>query len=220
MENPSPRRGDRGRYLTEKMFPRYVLYVVFFAALTGCAKEHPMVQLKSGQPDDALGVEAIDNSAIESAKVSHSENNPYRNAYDSPDTYDTWINDKNGGGAYGDLNYKLHDNISDVLREHFREVPIPHGFAGSSDPDDRYSAFTYQNWDWFDPTCQVHVQIVAHKISRELLGRLQSLLVDDCADWCIVLLASADRNFDNRYELLIFADSVKVPQGYMAEYAE
>jgi hypothetical protein len=103
-------------------------------------------------------------------------------------------------------------------------MPIPrnydHSQGDATKPDSRYLAFAYHNWDWFDPNCEVRVQIVAHQISRHLLARFQTLLTDEFADWCIVLLASTDRHFDNKYELLVFADSVKVPSTYMAEYGK
>jgi len=124
--------------------------------------------------------------------------------------------------AYDALNSKLHEKIASVLLKHFSDHPIPEA-EKDRDADwlrdrERYEFYTHQNWDWYGPSQECYVVVLASEIDMELVKSLQSLLQGEYANWEIVLIGSNDFRMDNDYELVLFSDAIIVPESFEQAY--
>jgi hypothetical protein len=111
--------------------------------------------------------------------------------------------------TYGKLNQKLHDALREISKAHFRETPVPDSLKEDREP--YYTHFTYQNSDWYGPSYECYIVVIADYISADLLKKFQGLLVDDFRDWCIQVVVSESYDFGDGDAIVIFSDQVLVP---------
>jgi hypothetical protein len=112
---------------------------------------------------------------------------------------------------YGRLNQALHEQLRSLSHEHFASVPIPAEIREKRGDETYFTPFTYQHYDWYGPTYECYIAVLADYISADLLARFQSLLRSEYRDWCIVVVASEDLDFDTDHEIAVFSDQVLVP---------
>ncbi|PHS04751.1 MAG: hypothetical protein COA78_16145 [Blastopirellula sp.] len=110
---------------------------------------------------------------------------------------------------YDHLNEKLHDELRRVSKEHFASTPVPPELQKDSEP--YLTPFTYQNYDWYGPSYECYIVVIAEYISADLLRKFQMLLEGDHQDWCIQVISSETPDFDNGHEIAIFSDLIVVP---------
>jgi hypothetical protein len=115
--------------------------------------------------------------------------------------------------VYAELNNRLHDQMTEVARAHFRGVAAPTAYAAggrdTSFQEEIGTLFTYQNLDWYGPSYEGYIAVLDGYISSDLLIAFQSLLVNDFSDWCIVVVPSPDINFgDDGREIAIFSNQI------------
>jgi hypothetical protein len=112
--------------------------------------------------------------------------------------------------AYGRLNHNLHEALRRVSREHFDGVPVPDWIEEEQGAESVFTPFTSQNYDWYSPSYECYILVLADYMSAELLRKFQALLQGEYADWCIQVVGSDDLRFDNDHEIAIFSDEVLV----------
>lgn len=112
--------------------------------------------------------------------------------------------------TYGCLNDRLHEELTRVSKEHFAETPVPPewGLDKTDWLASVFTPFTYQNTDWYGPTYECYIVVLTDYISADLLGRFQGLLCGDFQNWCIQVVGSEERNFDNDHEMAVFSDQI------------
>ncbi|MGB7323444.1 MAG: hypothetical protein WBD31_01140 [Rubripirellula sp.] len=183
-----------------------------------------MNQIRNGTRQH--GIRFASANAIESAIEHHSDNGPFRGVYDSPESYDRWIDAEDGGRRYGKLHSQLHEKLEAALSQHFQSFPIPDGYDHSHtdvrSKENRYQAYTYQNWDWFDNNSQVGFQIAGICLSRELIELLQELLVDEHEGWALIAYSSTTEEFDEpeSFKILVTKESAMIPDSLAKLYKE
>ena len=111
----------------------------------------------------------------------------------------------------------LHEKIRDAARDYFRDTPLPIEYQRRrKDPtllQQIGTAFTYQNPDWYGPTYEVYVGVLARYLSTDLLLAFQNLLVGEHGGWCIVVYACQDIDFEGQYEIILFSDHALIQKG-------
>jgi hypothetical protein len=111
--------------------------------------------------------------------------------------------------AYDKLNQRLHDELRRASKEYFESTPIPPDLQREHDP--YFTHFTYQNYDWYGPSYECYIVVLGEYLTADLLERFQSLLVGEYEDWCVQVVVSKSRDFDNDYEVAVFSDQIIVP---------
>lgn len=111
---------------------------------------------------------------------------------------------------YGRLNDELHEKMTATARKHFKGTRIGDDYPKGGVRVDFLkrigTAFTYQNGDWYGPTYECYIGVLAAYISGKLLLALQRLLKGDFANWCIVVGLCQDSSFGDGAEILVFSD--------------
>ncbi|MCS7471717.1 hypothetical protein NZK35_34150 [Stieleria sp. ICT_E10.1] len=191
--------------------------------MLGCNTQSPIMYLHTIDAKNDLGVQVVTPDEIEAELDRHSDRSPFKAEYKASERA-TWLEADDGGRRYGAIDGRLQLKLENFLTEHFRSFPIPdgyyHGVTSTESPDDRYKAYAYQLWDWFDDCCQIRFQVAGDVVSRELIAGLQGLLVGEFSNWCIVMLAPMSDNFDDidGVEIAVFANSVLIPREFAVHY--
>jgi hypothetical protein len=109
---------------------------------------------------------------------------------------------------YDRLNEWLHEQLRKESKKHFKSVPVPTWVQEKRGDETLFPPFTYQNLDWYGPSYECYIVVLADFISADLLRRFQLLLHDTLEDWCIRIVGSKDVDLDDDYELAVFSDQI------------
>ena len=169
--------------------------------------------------------EDLQATQVDAERIRHTDNpvyQAYRRAWAEGHPENLGLSKEQSQG-YLRLNHELHEKIMKVVREHFKDTPLPAEYAATNTDPERWRSigtpFTYQNYDCYAPTYECYVAVLKNYISADLLKSLQNILTDEHRDWCVVVSSCEDISFGDggdEQAVVIYSDQVLVKKDVAA----